>query len=339
MMGEKITLWIINCKGDLTLPAIITHDTFGQEVYRKLHELIGETRDEYEAFLLGNQGPDPLFYSVLIPRLSRLTHLGHTMHDEKPNELLAAFKESLKVLSADAYPVGRAYLFGFLCHYVLDSNMHPLVFSKEFQFCDAGIEGLDRTNGSEVHAVIESEFDEMVLFTKYGKTISQFSPGNEILKARDSVLDTISKMYVYAALTVYGECIPENTFRLCVKAFRLTQSIVFHSSTGTKRAVLGRIEEVFRSYSFIRSMSPRAIKATTSQFDNSEHQPWENPFTGRTSTDGFWDIFNRAQGLAVDGIRLAGSDGFDGIRAEEITHNLDFSGAPTVAILTVEEVV
>ena len=46
------------------MPSIITHDTFGQDIDRDLFTSIGGSRDEAEAFLLGNQGPDPLFYSV-----------------------------------------------------------------------------------------------------------------------------------------------------------------------------------------------------------------------------------------------------------------------------------
>ncbi len=51
------------------MPALITHDAFGRDVYGRLHAFVGGTRDEADAFLLGNQGPDPLFYAVLNPRL------------------------------------------------------------------------------------------------------------------------------------------------------------------------------------------------------------------------------------------------------------------------------
>ena len=80
------------------MPALITHDTFGRDVYDRRHSFIGGTRDEADAFLLGNQGPDPLFYSVLSPRLHAVHRLGNRMHNEKPSELLEAFKQSLFVL-------------------------------------------------------------------------------------------------------------------------------------------------------------------------------------------------------------------------------------------------
>ncbi|MFR5093157.1 MAG: hypothetical protein ACLTDR_15265 [Adlercreutzia equolifaciens] len=41
------------------MPAIITHDLFGKDVYGETFDIIGGSRDAAEAFLLGNQGPDP----------------------------------------------------------------------------------------------------------------------------------------------------------------------------------------------------------------------------------------------------------------------------------------
>lgn len=316
------------------MPAIITHDFFGQDVYHELHAAIGETRDEYEAFLLGNQGPDPLFYTVISPSLSAFHKLGSTMHNVKPTELIAAFKDSLSVLAEDERPVGYAYALGFLCHYTLDSSMHPLVFANEYAVCDAGVEGLSRADGHEVHGTIESEFDEMVLFTIRHQTIASFDPSVEILKASDFVLETVSKMYAYVAMTVYGLFIPSNMFETAVRNFRFVQRM-FYSPNGAKRAFVGTVEELVRPYSFFRSMSHRPVKITESQFGNHEHAEWENPFTGEKSTRDFWDIFKAAQEAAKENIASFASKSFDTEAARAITGDLDFSGEPTTATLVV----
>lgn len=314
------------------MPALITHDLFGQSVYRNLHETIGETRDEYEAFLLGNQGPDPLFYTVISPGLREFHKLGSTMHSEKPTELIAAFKQALSVLSDDERPIGRAYALGFLCHYTLDSAMHPLVFAQEYAVCDAGIEGLSREDGHEVHGTIESEFDEMALFTLRRQTIASFDPSVEILKASDFVLETVSKLYAYVAMTVYGLFVPTNLFETAVRNFRFVQK-VFYSPSGTKRAAISAIEELVRPYSFYRSMSHRPIELEESQFDNHEHAVWKNPFTDEESTRSFWDIFEEAQNKAAANIDSFASSAFDEEAARAITRDLDFSGEPAYAVL------
>ena len=120
------------------MPAILTHDFFGQDVYAAHSHVIGKSIDEKDAFLLGNQGPDPLFYLVLSPSMKQFFGLGSAMHHDAPSKLIAALKESLQVLEEHELPVGRAYALGFLCHYALDSTMHPLVYCHERALCDAG---------------------------------------------------------------------------------------------------------------------------------------------------------------------------------------------------------
>ncbi len=320
------------------MPAIITHDAFGQRVYHERYNTIGNSRDEMDAFLLGNQGPDPLFYAFLQPSLRAFCALGSTMHRDKTNELLAAFCSALEVLPSEEQDVGRAYVTGFLCHYLLDSAMHPFVYAQQYALCDAGVPGLTRDDGREVHGLIESELDEMVLFCERGLTVKQFNPSTEILHAREAVLNTISKLYSYIGIAVYGQAVPPRAFATAVHDFRFIQG-VFHSPTGIKRELIARAEELVRAHSFYRAMSHRAVACNTCHFDNHEHNTWENPFTNEESREGFWDIFKAAETRALAAVATFPRRGFTVQAARAITRDRDFSGRPTVAeILTSEEV-
>ncbi len=319
------------------MPAIITHDTFGQDVYAKLYHLIGGSRQEAEAFLLGNQGPDPLFYAVASPRVAATTRLGSIMHDKLPNETLVAFKRAVAALPARDRGIGRAYLMGFLCHYLLDATVHPFVYSQQFAICDAGVEGLTRKDGSDVHAVIESEIDEVVLTVKRGETIATFKPSRHILKADDRTLDVISAMYVQMAREVYAIDIPANAYKLAVKAFRRVQGL-FYSPSGLKHNVIGRIEMLVRPYSFYRAMSHRNREIATSPYLDDEHETWTDPFTGEQSRMSFWDLYESA--LARASVELARIDAapFTIEQAREITGDRNFSGDVTYArIVNVED--
>ncbi len=309
------------------MPAIITHDFFGRDVYDSLFQTIGGSRDEADAFLLGNQGPDPLFYAAVNPAIASYRKLGSAMHAKKTPELLVALKESFGVLTEDEKAIGRAYALGFLCHYALDSTMHPFVYCQQYELCDAGEPGLTRDDGNEVHGVIESEFDELVLFTKRGETIATFNPAREILHASNTVLDIISKMYVYMALNVFGEIVPEGLFAQATGSFRFTQR-VFYSPSGSKREAIGNIERLVRSHSFYQSMSHRNVEITTSVFDNADHKSWTNPFTGDVRTTDFWDLFNQAQEKASKAIAAFDAEDFNLAAAHKLTSDLNFSGRP-----------
>ena len=108
------------------MPAIITHDLFGKAVYEEKASFIGETPEQRFAFLLGNQGPDPLFYARANPSISEFASFGSTMHAVNTDAMLVAFHDALDVLSPDEKPIGRAYLLGFGFHRSSVSVCQPI---------------------------------------------------------------------------------------------------------------------------------------------------------------------------------------------------------------------
>ena len=307
------------------MPDIITHDLFGEAVYEGDAYFIGIDPEQRFAFLLGNQGPDPLFYARANPSISEFALLGSIMHSRDTDKILMAFHDALDTLTPDEKPVGRAYLLGFLCHYLLDSTVHPLVYANQYALCDAGVEGLTRKNGNEIHAVIESEFDEVMLFKRTGKTVATFKPYKEILQANDETLTIIGKLYSYMAVMVFQRSMQIDVFRKSVKAFRLVQN-VFYSRTGMKRSLLARVEELARPYSFYRSMSHRALEATECEFDNHEGNVWVNPFTKQQSTASLDQLIDQAKSRVGAAFALFDADEFSSEAAHIITGGLNFSG-------------
>ena len=64
------------------MPAILTHDFFGRSVLEDVSSLLKvRSTAERDAFLLGNQGPDPLFYLVVDPLMHKWGPLGNALHD------------------------------------------------------------------------------------------------------------------------------------------------------------------------------------------------------------------------------------------------------------------
>ncbi len=320
------------------MPALIVHDTFGRDIYDQLFTLIGGSRDEAQAFLLGNQGPDPLFYAVANGRITRAHRLGSIMHKEQPSALLAEFRRAVEALPKHQRAVGRAYALGFLCHYELDSTVHPFVYAQQYAICDAGVPGLERANGHDVHALIEREFDELALTVKRETTIATFNPAKEILRASNQVLEAVSTMYDRVAAEVYDWRLPHNAFGASVKAYRHIQQMLY-SPNSVKRVVLDGLESLVRPYSFLNAMSHRNHELTSSEFGNDERRPWSNPYTGETSSESFWDLYDRAKTHALGDIPRFDAPSFNEAGAREITGDVNFSGKPTNARLLAVETV
>ena len=77
------------------MPAILTHDLFGRGVLEDATSLLNlRTPAERDAFLLGNQGPDPLFYLTIDPLMHKWSPLGNALHASAPAEVLLAMREA-----------------------------------------------------------------------------------------------------------------------------------------------------------------------------------------------------------------------------------------------------
>lgn len=324
------------------MPAILTHDFFGQDAYGEALQTVRLfTPDERDAFLLGNQGPDPLFYLVAAPkRFDAFKKLGNTMHDDEPSQVLLSLRQAVDALDGQDQGVARAYVAGFLCHYLLDSTMHPLVYFWENGLCSAGVEGLDSTDGSIVHAEVERDLDEMVLYHKMHQTVATYRPYERVLCARDRVLDFLGQLYAQAfclRMTTNPE-VAKQVYPTAVRCFRRVQRL-FYSPAGGKANVLSLLEKpiVHERYSLCRAMSHRDRAQDTSDFDNREHKPWEDPFTGAASTKSFWDLYHEAlERVQVELPRLMADD-VSLETAQSITRGLNFSGKPVEKCAQQEE--
>lgn len=213
------------------MPAIITHDLFGKDVYGETFDIIGGSRDAAEAFLLGNQGPDPLVLRRARSALPPRGKAGLNAASARPAEFLVALKSAVRELPAQERSVGRAYALGYVCHYLLDSTVHPLVISQVNALCTAGVEGLAAEDAHEVHAVIETELDELVLTAKRGETVATYHPATSVLRGRDSMLDTVGRLYATAIDDAFGLTMPKGMFKSAVRAERAAQRALY-SPTG-----------------------------------------------------------------------------------------------------------
>lgn len=306
------------------MPAIITHDFFGQDLLEAHPEYAGAV-DERQAFMLGCQGPDPLFYTVVDPRLGAWKPLGTIFHKEQPSAMLYAFRGAVDNLPEKDQSIGLAYARGLLAHYALDSQVHPLVYAQEYALCDAGVSDLTRSDGRYVHAVIEAELDEVVLFGRRHETIRMWKPYEQILQASDEVLSIVSRMYAAVAKQAYHLEPPVNLFAQAVKCFRLVQRAVY-SPGGKRRNAIAFGERLVNKHSLAGAISHRAVAAYACPYDNHEFATWTNPFTGRKSTLDFWSLCQQAQSNAVAAIRAFEEPGFSLDDARRITGGLNFMG-------------
>lgn len=312
------------------MPAIITHDLFAQGVIDDIRTVLPlSTSDERDAFLLGSQGPDPFFFLVADPFMRRFAPMGNTMHRSRPDRLLVSMSEGSARLDGFEQRIARAYVAGFVCHYLLDSAVHPFVYSWQYGLCDVGIDGIDATAGEKVHAEIERDLDEALLFARRGETILTYRPFERSLPGSAEALRVMDKVYFYAALQTYGTAIDTMAFSMAVRAYRGVMGLIY-APRDRRRLIVGSIERTITHdpYSLYCALSHRDRAEATSDFDNRIHARWTDPFTGETSVASFRDLLDETAARVVPAVGQVLSSGFDEAAAALLTRGLNFLGAP-----------
>lgn len=107
------------------MPAAYAHYRFGREVTECLPFVYRKTIGDYqELYDIGVHGPDILFYYRPIAS-NEVNRTGYEIHDQSA----AQFFERAAALyrqSGNPEPL-KAYLYGVVCHFTLDSTCHPYI--------------------------------------------------------------------------------------------------------------------------------------------------------------------------------------------------------------------
>lgn len=130
------------------MPTTYTHYKFGKDVMSALPRPLQKTIEaQRELFDIGLHGPDILFYYRFLGK-NHVNRQGHELHDLPADTF---FENAVKVIEeSEDKGAARAYIYGVICHFALDSECHKYV-EKMIQ-----VSGIS-------HLEIEMEFDRLLL--------------------------------------------------------------------------------------------------------------------------------------------------------------------------------
>lgn len=150
------------------MPSTITHTYFTLDVYQKLPVSTKERiADQKEMLKIFGQSMDPLFfYNIMnFHRGKRIRQFGLFFHEHQTQTFFVNLINYIKYNHYGTDAQTMAFLYGMICHYVLDSTLHPYIIYK--------------TGGSQVikdkvlyqskHIKMEVFLDNYMLFQREGK--------------------------------------------------------------------------------------------------------------------------------------------------------------------------
>lgn len=274
------------------MPAIITHHIFGEDVVGTLPDGMVEGEEELLAFLLGNQGPDPLFarFSTLPSVSARCHRLAHDMHDGHMTRAMFAMRDGVGHLPVADERIGRAFALGMLAHYALDRTAHPFVFGQQEALAKA-----DPSLGcaqSELHAVIEGDIDSWILWEKRRATVLDRPAATNLMRTEriDRVAGALLSQVAHAA---FGVELAAEEYAGCTRDYEWEYRMIDPAGTPRVRAV-GALERIVRPHSFAESMAHRVVRTCDCPAANLARREWEDPWTGACRHESMADLFDEA---------------------------------------------
>lgn len=180
------------------MPANYAHLRFGKDVFDSIETqtIKNIISKNYELYLIGLHGPDILFYHQPLKK-NKIKSYGNHLHDVDAYDFFEQFQAGGDEM--------LAYLYGFICHFVLDSQCHGHV--------EECVKRTERTHyqvetGFEKYLMIHDRVDYLKINTakhivvndKNCKTIS------EVLQIEErSVQKSLNSMKYYHKILIPGK--------------------------------------------------------------------------------------------------------------------------------------
>ncbi len=266
------------------MPACLTHHQFARVVREALPE---NTVTDLCAYNWGAQGPDFLFCHRYFPWMKgkSLKAYGNKLHETSPSETLEAMRDFLKRCDEPGY---RSYIYGFLCHYSLDSTAHPYINA----LAERLLEEQPYETAGTLHGEIEAALDAIVLRSETGKLPSEMSLGKMFPK-NEAVQRRIARLYREVLFQVYGADIKEEELLRATKDAHFVFSCLT-DKTGLKKKIFDLMESGKPHY--VASHIVPLMERDDIDYANLQQTEWQ----GRegSSQQSFFELMTEAKTLA-----------------------------------------
>lgn len=278
------------------MPATITHAFFAQDVYDILSEDIVKDLNLQRLRMFGQSMDSLMFYNLfsVMPGKEIRKFQGY-FHENNTRDFFINLLEYMKknnIKDKDTY----TFLVGLICHYALDSTIHPYVVYKTGKFDKKRPETYKYNN---IHAFMESFIDNDMVrrrtksnpyffdFIDYSFDIYPFS------KDLDNAIDyTFYKTFNRRGFSkIYYKSLKQMKW-----ALRLFRKDRF----GIKKFIY-KLVDTFTPRSVYRfeAISYHVPLTDNHNYLNNDHNLWRNPSDyDMTSTDSFVDLYLKAINFA-----------------------------------------
>lgn len=318
--------------GGIIMPATITHAYFAKDVYEILPSNIKDKLNVKRVKMFG-QSTDPLMFYNLFSVLpgKKIRKLDHYFHTHKTQEFFINLINYIKENNLSDDEDVSSFLVGFICHYMLDSTVHPYVIYKTGQFDEDKPSTYKYNN---IHGFMEAFIDNDMV-RRRNKTNPYTFPLEKFCFSLEKFSTKLNKVIDYAFKKTYKQ---ENISKIYYKSLKQMKwaLVLFRKDRyGIKKNVYKFIDTFTtkKTYRF-EAVSYHYPLEDKHNFLNSNHKEWRNPAVyDMTSTESFIDLYLKA--LKQAKVLVCGS--FDYINGKDIDLKSLFTNKSYVTGLDCDE--
>jgi hypothetical protein len=266
------------------MPSLITHSFFAEDfLFSHLNEHNFITAHP-DVFKVASEGPDPFFFVGLVPKRGINPKIikmrpGSALHHAHCSEIMSLMLDHIEndmTLDEDK-DVFRAFAFGQLSHYLLDSTAHPFIYYWS---------GFDASGHlSRKYSYQHSHFEgciDTALATNRGRKDLLSAP-SKVLRMNDDDLDTVDQHFDEILEKFFQVKLPQHMYYNSVKNMIDIYDYV-NKSGALKLSMLSLVH--LKQLYIPRSIEPICL--------NDAHDKWLEPKSGAERRESFSELYQKA---------------------------------------------
>lgn len=274
------------------MPATATHAFFAKDIYDILPDSMRNKLDLNRCKMFGQSVDSLMFYNLfsILPGKD-IRKFQYHFHNYNTQGFFINLLKYIKENNVDDIDT-NSFLFGFICHFVLDSTLHPYIIYKTGKF--------DKNNPrtykyNNIHAFMES-FIDMDMINKRMKTNPyKFNVSNFCFDLRPFSND-LCKAIDYAFYNTYGLKNMSQVYYKSLKQMRMSINVFRRDSYGIKKFIY-KLADSFTADNTYRfeAISYHVPLDDRHNYLNMDNKLWRHPINyDDTSCESFIDLYLKA---------------------------------------------